>query len=94
MILCKWTNDVINRENKNILPVEGNHLKEILEETSWVSFFMAERRGFEPLKRFGRLLAFQAGQFNHSCIFPFCEGKDSIFLIKSATFFRLVSIFY
>ena len=43
MILCKWTNDVINRENKNILPVEGNHLKEILEETSWVSFFMAEK---------------------------------------------------
>lgn len=31
---------------------------------------VAERRGFEPLKRFGRLLAFQAGQFNHSCIFP------------------------
>lgn len=31
----------------------------------------AERRGFEPLKRFWRLLAFQAGQFNHSCTFPF-----------------------
>ena len=30
----------------------------------------AERRGFEPLKPFRGLLAFQAGQFNHSCIFP------------------------
>ena len=30
----------------------------------------AERRGFEPLKPFRGLLAFQAGQFNHSCTFP------------------------
>ena len=31
---------------------------------------LAERRGFEPLKPFRGLLAFQAGQFNHSCTFP------------------------
>ena len=30
----------------------------------------AERKGFEPLKGFWPLLAFQAGLFNHSSIFP------------------------
>ena len=35
----------------------------------------AERRGFEPLKRFWRLLTFQASQFNHSCTFPFRADK-------------------
>lgn len=35
----------------------------------------AERRGFEPLKPFRGLLAFQAGQFNHSCIFPDSRAK-------------------
>lgn len=34
------------------------------------AYRLAERRGFEPLKPFRGLLAFQAGQFNHSCIFP------------------------
>ena len=42
-----------------------------------VSF--AERGGFEPPKRFWRLLAFQAGQFNHSCIFPFVWAKIALF---------------
>ena len=32
--------------------------------------FFAERGGFEPPKRFGRLHAFQACLFNHSSIFP------------------------
>ena len=36
---------------------------------------MAERGGFEPPKPFWGLLAFQAGQFNHSCIFPFLGGQ-------------------
>gem|GEM_PF-1240391 len=35
--------------------------------------FLAERTGFEPVKRFGRLHAFQACLFNHSSIFP-CFG--------------------
>ena len=38
-------------------------------------FRKAERRGFEPLKPFWGLLAFQAGQFNHSCIFPDSRAK-------------------
>ena len=36
----------------------------------------AERRGFEPLKPFRGLLAFQAGQFNHSCTFPRIKKKN------------------
>lgn len=36
-------------------------------ETAW---FSAERRGFEPLIPFRGIHAFQACQFNHSCIFP------------------------
>lgn len=40
----------------------------------------AERRGFEPLKPFRGLLAFQAGQFNHSCTspttVPSCDSGD------------------
>ena len=39
----------------------------------------AERRGFEPLKPFWGLLAFQAGQFNHSCISPFVPTKILFF---------------
>lgn len=43
-------------------------------------FLVAERRGFEPLKPFGGLLAFQAGQFNHSCTspttVPSCDSGD------------------
>ena len=35
----------------------------------------AERRGFEPLKHFWRLLTFQASQFNHSCTSPFRSTK-------------------
>ena len=35
----------------------------------------AERGGFEPPKPFWGLLAFQAGQFNHSCISPFAGAK-------------------
>ena len=34
------------------------------------AYRLAERRGFEPLKPFRGLLAFQAGQFNHSCTSP------------------------
>ncbi len=37
---------------------------------------LAERRGFEPLKPFRGLLAFQAGQFNHSCTFPQIKKKN------------------
>ena len=41
--------------------------------------FVAERGGFEPPKPFWGLLAFQAGQFNHSCIFPFVWAKIALF---------------
>ena len=51
----------------------------------------AERRGFEPLKPFGGLLAFQAGQFNHSCIFP-SECKDKHNFPKSGNFLRLFPV--
>ena len=40
---------------------------------------LAERGGFEPPKPFWGLLAFQAGQFNHSCIFPFAGAKIETF---------------
>ncbi len=51
----------------------------------------AERRGFEPLKPFGGLLAFQAGQFNHSCIFPSgCKDKHNF--PKSGNFLRLFPV--
>ena len=33
-------------------------------------YYFAERRGFEPLKPFRGLHAFQACQFNHSCTSP------------------------
>ena len=49
-------------------------LREGITEFSSLST-SAERRGFEPLKPFRGLLAFQAGQFNHSCIFPFGAPK-------------------
>ena len=42
-------------------------------------FFGAERGGFEPPKPFWGLLAFQAGQFNHSCISPFVPTKILFF---------------
>ncbi len=56
----------------------------------------AERRGFEPLKPFRGLLAFQAGQFNHSCIFPnfaskvsnfsrFCKSRYALFNNRAST---------
>ena len=44
---------------------------------------VAERRGFEPLKHFWRLLTFQASQFNHSCTFPFRVDKGSIKIRKN-----------
>lgn len=44
--------------------------------------FVAERRGFEPLKPFWGLLAFQAGQFNHSCISPDCGDKSNNYFLK------------
>ena len=44
------------------------------------SFRFAERGGFEPPKPFWGLLAFQAGQFNHSCIFPFVAAKIALFV--------------
>ena len=40
------------------------------------AYRLAERRGFEPLKPFRGLLAFQAGQFNHSCTFPRIKKKN------------------
>ena len=40
------------------------------------AYRLAERRGFEPLKPFRGLLAFQAGQFNHSCTFPRIKKKE------------------
>ena len=40
------------------------------------AYRLAERRGFEPLKPFRGLLAFQAGQFNHSCTFPQIKKKN------------------
>lgn len=43
----------------------------------------AERRGFEPLKHFWRLLTFQASQFNHSCTSPFWCDKGNYFFDKS-----------
>ena len=48
----------------------------------------AERGGFEPPKPFWGLLAFQAGQFNHSCIFPFAWAKI-VFFVKSGN--RLIA---
>ena len=39
-------------------------------DISLLRFIFAERGGFEPPKPFWGLLAFQAGQFNHSCISP------------------------
>ena len=35
----------------------------------------AERKGFEPLKRFRRLHTFQACAFDHSAISPFLTGQ-------------------
>ena len=43
----------------------------------------AERRGFEPLKHFWRLLTFQASQFNHSCTSPFWCDKGNYFFDNS-----------
>ena len=43
------------------------------------SFRFAERGGFEPPKPFWGLLAFQAGQFNLSCISPFVVAKIVLF---------------
>ena len=40
------------------------------------AYRLAERRGFEHLKPFRGLLAFQAGQFNHSCTFPRIKKKN------------------
>ena len=45
----------------------------------------AERRGFEPLKHFWRLLTFQASQFNHSCTSPFRVTKVNLFSGKTNT---------
>ena len=45
----------------------------------------AERRGFEPLKHFWRLLTFQASQFNHSCTSPFRVTKVHLFSGKTNT---------
>ncbi len=42
-------------------------------------WIFAERGGFEPPKPFWGLLAFQAGQFNHSCIFPFATANIAQF---------------
>ena len=42
-------------------------------------WIFAERGGFEPPKPFWGLLAFQAGQFNHSCISPYVVAKIALF---------------
>ena len=42
------------------------------------AYRLAERRGFEPLKPFRGLLAFQAGQFNHSCTFPRIKKRTNL----------------
>ena len=55
--------------NKFIPPGKTKRLQRSLQPFL-LDFRVAERRGFEPLKPFRGLLAFQAGQFNHSCIFP------------------------
>ena len=44
-------------------------------DISLLRFIFAERGGFEPPKPFWGLLAFQAGQFNHSCISPFLRRQ-------------------
>ena len=49
------------------------------QKSSEKSLLFAERGGFEPPKPFWGLLAFQAGQFNHSCIFPFGSAKIVFF---------------
>ena len=59
------------------------------------AYRLAERRGFEPLKPFRGLLAFQAGQFNHSCIFP--KGAPKVRNIsrfcKLRPFFSVAGLF-
>ena len=57
-------------------------------DISLLRFAFAERGGFEPPKPFWGLLAFQAGQFNHSCIFPFAWAKI-VFFVKSGN--RLIA---
>ena len=47
----------------------------------------AERRGFEPRNRFGRLHAFQACLFSHSSISPFLTQKNALRTMHNA--FRL-----
>ena len=49
------------------------------KKSSEKSLLFAERGGFEPPKPFWGLLAFQAGQFNHSCISPFARTKIAFF---------------
>ncbi len=53
--------------------------KQKTKKSSALHRFSAERGGFEPPKPFWGLLAFQAGQFNHSCIFPFATTKIAQF---------------
>ena len=60
------------------------------KKSSEKSLLFAERGGFEPPKPFWGLLAFQAGQFNHSCIFPYCGGKDRNFCPNPQLFYICV----
>ena len=58
------------------LAVPYMHKKPLQKQRSFGLYApFAERRGFEPLKHFWRLLTFQASQFNHSCTSPFCGTK-------------------
>lgn len=57
------------------------------------AYRLAERRGFEPLKPFRGLLAFQAGQFNHSCISPKNAPKSTHYfpILQIGMFFSLIA---
>ena len=69
----------ILRCKKNCLRSAAKQKKMSINRHLLTPFRFAERGGFEPPKPFWGLLAFQAGQFNHSCISPFATAKIVFF---------------
>lgn len=57
-----------------IVQIRYNKKRELTFHCQFSLLTTAERRGFEPRKPFRGLHAFQACQFNHSCIFPWLSG--------------------
>ena len=62
--------DVILAITSNLIItlLQSIYVKKPARVTCW--FFSAERMGFEPMVPFRGTHAFQACQFNHSCISP------------------------